>query len=83
MSLARSKEICHCLSMRGVGAASQVGTPKKVMPRMLPVIAVRELWERLPLDQYYPPEQNAEAVMPTVWAIRIGAGRGTIFYELG
>ena len=25
-----------------------------------------------------PPEQNAEAVMPTVWAMRIAAGRGAI-----
>ena len=29
-------------------------------------------------EESCPPEQNAEAVMPTVWAMRIAAGRGAI-----
>lgn len=28
------------------------------------------------------PEQNAEAVMPTVWAMRMAAGRGAIVTRL-
>ena len=39
-----------------------------------------ELFERAaaPFEQCCLPEQNADAVMPTVWAIRIAAGKGDI-----
>ena len=74
--LPRSKETFHCLTGSGFGATSQVGTAKKDIPRILPVKLLETL-ERGG-EECRPPEQNAEAVMPTVWAMRIVAGRGAI-----
>lgn len=67
---------------------SQVGMAKKDIPRMLPVSGCQSdgvgkggsLCPSSSLGESYPPEQNAEAVMPTVWAMRMagGMGRGAI-----
>lgn len=81
----RSKESCHCRTRTGLGAMSQVGMERTDMLRMLPVgFLVRSCFGKggcvlLSLMRNAgPPEQNAEAVMPTVWAMRIAAGRGAI-----
>lgn len=68
--LPRLKQACHCLTKSGLGAMSHVGTEKKDRARILPassVRAIREGREPLPAsEECCPPEQNAEAVMPTV-----------------
>lgn len=80
--LPRSKESCHCRTKIGLGARSKVGTERKDILSILPENHVRAIREGAAASAFSeeccPPEQNAEAVIPTVWAMRIAAGKGDI-----